>query len=151
MNVHVKRNPSSKKSTIGSLFINGVKMCATLEDIVRPENEKKIYGETAIPAGKYKITLRKEGTMYEHLKKQFANSKIGQERGTLWIRNIPGFEYVLIHPGNTPADTLGCILVGMKTGIDCIIGGTSTPAYTFIYPQIADAIERGEPVFITIE
>jgi hypothetical protein len=53
---------------------------------------------------------------------------------------------VLIHIGNTPVDTFGCLLVGMTESMNEI--EQSTVAYCKIYPQIADALERGEDVTI---
>ena len=147
MKIKVLRDIFTDKSTTGHLHIDGAWQCYTLEDKIRLDGSK-VYGETAIPAGTYKITLRKEGTMYERLKNSMSEYGIGQERGTLWIRDIPGFEYVLIHPGNTPADTLGCLLVGLDRGKDCLTSGTSTGAYLKIYPQIADVLEKGGDVTI---
>ena len=147
MKIKVLRDVFTEKSTTGHLHIDGAWQCYTLEDRVRADGSK-LYGETAIPAGTYKITLRKEGTMYADLCKRFAKTDIRQERGTLWIRDIPGFEYVLIHPGNYPSDTLGCLLVGLDRGADCLTSGTSTGAYLKIYPQIADVLEKGGEVTI---
>ena len=144
MKIIVKRTEHAK-STTGELWIDGVPQCVTLEDKCRADNEKKVYGETAIPYGEYKITLRKEGTIYEDYKKRFAD--IRNERGTLWIRNIPGFEYVLIHVGNYCKDTLGCLLVGSRIVSEVEIA-ESTKAYKRIYPVIADALEKGEEVTI---
>ena len=142
MEIIVKRN-EHENSTTGELYIDGYKQCITLEDKCR--SEEKVYGETAIPYGRYKITLRKEGTIYEDYKIRFAD--IGNERGTLWIRNIPGFEYVLIHVGNYCRDTLGCLLVGSRIVSNTEIA-ESTIAYKKIYPIIASAIEKGEEVEI---
>lgn len=144
MKITVKRTEHAN-STTGELWIDGVPQCVTLEDKCRKDSEKKVYGETAIPYGEYKITLRKEGTIYEDYKKRFAD--IRNERGTLWIRNIPGFEYVLIHVGNYLKDTLGCLLVGSRIVSDTEIA-ESTKAYKKVYPIIADALERGEEVTI---
>lgn len=146
MLITVRRKELTKKSTISDVLINGVKRGVGLEDRVRGKNEKKVYGETAIPYGKYRLTFRTIGSMYLAYKKRFADLR--HERGTLWIRDIPGFDFVLIHCGLIPADTFGCLLVGLKSGKDCIIPGTSEKAYRLIYPIIADALERGEEVFI---
>lgn len=146
MKIEVERIIFREKSTIGRLSIDGVRKCFTLEDRVRGEGEKKIYGETAIPAGTYRVTLRTTGTIHEAYRKRFG----AMHKGTLWIRDIPGYEYVLIHCGNTPGDTLGCILVGQdwQIGSDRING--SEKAYREIYPVIAGALAEGEDVEITI-
>ena len=144
MRITVKRT-EHETSTTGELYIDGVKQCVTLEDKCRADNEAKVYGETAIPYGEYRITLRTEGTIFEDYKTRFKD--IRNERGTLWIRNIPGFEYVLIHVGNYCKDTLGCLLVGSRVVSDVEIA-ESTVAYKRIYPIIADALEKGEEVTI---
>ena len=108
MKIVVHREIYRDKSTIGGLSIDGALQCYTLEDTVRKPNDKKVYGETAIPTGTYPIILRKEGTTHVAYLKRFPD----MHRGTLWLRNILEYEYVLIHVGNVPADTLGCILVG---------------------------------------
>ncbi len=144
MKIEVERYEYSEKSTIGRLYIDGVKTCFTLEDKVRGSAEAKIYGQTAIPAGTYRVTLRTTGTIHEAYKKRFG----AMHKGTLWIRNILGYEYVLIHCGNTPEDTLGCILVGANAERDKITG--SEKAYKEIYPIIADALLEGEDVKIEI-
>ena len=144
MKITVKRT-EHETSTTGELYIDGVKQCVTLEDKCRNGNEKKVYGETAIPYGSYMVTLRTEGTIFEDYKTRFRD--IRNERGTLWIRNIPGFEYVLIHVGNYCKDTLGCLLVGSRVVSDVEIA-ESTVAYKRIYPIIAGALENGEEVTI---
>lgn len=147
MRVKVTREILRPESTIGKLYIDDGYYCRTLEDKVRGENEPKIYGKTAIPAGTYRITLRTAGTTHEAYKNRFPEF----HKGSLWIRDIPGYEYVLIHCGNTPADTSGCVLVGLvyDTSVpDKIVN--SELAYRRIYPIIADAIERGEDVTIEI-
>lgn len=144
--VKVQRAIKKEALTIGDLYINGKRYCYTLEDTVRPAGEK-IYGETAIPAGRYKITLRKEGGMYPDYVNRYTD--IGQERGMLWLRDIPGYEYVYIHVGNYAKETLGCILVGFNySGGDMI--ENSVAAYKTIYPIIADAITRGDSVFCEV-
>lgn len=145
MNIKVERYFFGEKATIGNFSIDGKYQCLTLEDKVRPARERKVYGETAIPAGTYTVTLRTEGTIHAAYLKRFPD----MHKGTLWIRNIPGYEYVLIHCGNTPEDTLGCILVGTSLVDDTRISG-SERAYKKIYPSIADALVAGEEVKIEI-
>ena len=68
-------------------------------------------------------------------------------KGMLWVRDVPNFEYILIHTGNTDEHTAGCLLVGdtQKDGFT----GASTSAYKRIYPPIAEALESGDEVTIT--
>ena len=139
MNLTLRRRKFTDQSTIGYMEI-GSKHVITLEDGKRAH---KIYGETCIPAGCYKLELRTEGGMT----KRYA-AKYPFHRGMIWLRNVPMFEYVYIHVGNTSADTLGCILVGTTEGDDFI--GSSRVMYEAIYETIADAIDSPEGCTITI-
>tara|TARA_R110002012_G_scaffold266382_2_gene449917 strand:+ start:1723 stop:2193 length:471 start_codon:yes stop_codon:yes gene_type:complete len=152
MKLQLLRISSQEDSTNGILFEvtdSGRKFLSyTLEDEHR---EKKIKGETRIPDGEYKITLRTVGGFHEKYKNRFKSI----HKGMLWLRDIPNFKYVLLHCGNTDEHTGGCILVG-KTQTenkgkykDGFIG-RSTEAYFDVYPPIAEALERGEEVTITV-
>ena len=117
----------------------------TLEDEYR---EDKVYGETRIPNGIYELGLRKAGGYSKKYTKRFPDIHIGM----LQVLDVPNFEYILIHCGNTDEHTAGCLLVGdsqennqiQKNGFI----GKSTQAYKRIYPPIAKALERGEKVTI---
>jgi len=93
--------------TIGRLYIDGAYFCDTLEPTVRDENrngvfdgaERKVAGLTAIPYGKYKVTLTQ-------------SPRFG--RLLPLLHDVPQFAGVRIHSGNTAADTQGCILVGFN-------------------------------------
>ena len=117
----------------------------TLEDEYRDE---KKYGETRIPDGTYKLDLRKTGGYHQKYSKRFKDIHIGM----LHVTNVPGFEYILIHCGNTDEHTAGCLLVGDSQENNQITKdgfiGKSTQAYKRIYPRIAEAIECGEEVTI---
>ena len=118
----------------------------TLEDEYR---EEKVYGETRIPNGTYKLGLRKTGGYHQKYSKRFSDFHIGM----LHVLNVSGFEYILIHCGNTDEHTAGCLLVGDSQENNQITKdgfiGKSTQAYRRIYPKIAEAIECGEEVTIT--
>ena len=118
----------------------------TLEDEYRKE---KKYGETRIPSGTYKLALRKTGGYHQKYSKRFSDIHMGM----LHVTNVPGFEYILIHCGNTDEHTAGCLLVGDSQENNQITKdgfiGKSTQAYKRIYPRIAEAIECGEKVTIT--
>lgn len=96
MKLKLYRKFLGNKYTIGKLFANDEYVCDTLEDVVRSENSK-VYGETAIPYGVYEIVL----TMSPRFKKVLP-----------LLLDVPHFEGVRIHTGNTEKDTEGCILVG---------------------------------------
>ena len=117
----------------------------TLEDEYR---EEKKYGETRIHNGTYKLGLRKEGGYNAKYSKRFSDIHIGM----LHVLDVPNFEYILIHCGNTDEHTAGCLLVGDSQENNQITKdgfiGKSTQAYKRIYPRIAEAIERGEEVTI---
>jgi hypothetical protein len=106
---------------------------------------KKVPGETRIPPGVYQIGKRTEGAFYQEYKRKF------QHRLALEILDVPGFQYILIHIGNTVGDTRGCLLTG--TGVD--FNGNfavlkSTSAYLTLYEKISEAFDRGEGVEIEI-
>ena len=118
----------------------------TLED---EQRDKKVYGETRIPNGTYKLGLRKEGGYHSKYSKRFPDTHIGM----LHVLDVPGFEYILIHCGNTDEHTAGCLLVGDSQENNQITKdgfiGKSTQAYRRIYSRIAEAIECGKQVTIT--
>ena len=118
----------------------------TLEDEQRDE---KVFGETRIREGTYKLGLRKVGGYHARYSKKFDDFHIGM----LHVLDVPGFEYILIHCGNTDEHTAGCLLVGDSQENNQIkkdgFIGRSVQAYKRIYPRIASALERGEEVKIT--
>lgn len=163
MEIKVVRDVLTENSTTGKLFVNGVFECFTLEDKVRTGDEKRIKGATAIPYGKYKVTLRKDGTVWGWMQKALPNIGL-QENGIPWIANLEGEKYekwidkegvlpeqfVLIHDGNYATDTEGCLLVGTERGTDIIKPGTSSQAFAKFYPKLVDAI-KNKKESVTIE
>lgn len=131
MKILVKRGKSTGVSTVSDVFVNGGFRCFALEDPVRKE---KIYGQTAIPAGTYSVIVTFSPTF---------------KRDLPLLLNVPGYEGVRIHPGNTAADTLGCILVGMTKGVDRV--NNSVAAFLPLFAEIRSACLKGEPVTITLE
>ena len=148
MILQVIRFSSGTDSTNGVLIdkTNNKFLAYTLEDEYR---EEKKYGETRIPNGTYKLGLRKEGGYHAKYSKRFSDIHIGM----LHVLDVPNFEYILIHCGNTDEHTAGCLLVGDSQENNQIAKdgfiGKSTQAYKRIYPRIAEAIECGEQVTIT--
>lgn len=131
MNLLLEREPSDGQRTFGRLLIDGQFLCHTLEDVVR---EVKIKGETAIPAGTYRVTM-------EH------SPRFGPN--TLTVRDVPGFTGVRIHAGNTEADTEGCPLVGLTRSDEGI--GQSRAALGDLKTEIAAALQAGEDVWLEIK
>ena len=134
----LERLSSNKDSTGGVLFFNGSFICFTCEDA---HHETKIAGKTRIPAGTYKIDIRNEGG----LTKRYASRYPDIHKGMLWLRDVPGFEWIYIHVGNTHRHTGGCILVG--DGAICKpdknITQYSANAYRRMYPKLAEAAASG--------
>ena len=146
MKLTLQRINGGKESTIGVLYINGAFAVFTCEDEYRTV---KVKGETRIPSGTYKVVLRKEGGKHEDYKKRFPQT----HKGMLMLQNVSGFQYVLIHIGNTDWDSEGCILVGDSVTQNITERGAllgSANAYQRIYPVIANAIEKGEICTIEI-
>lgn len=118
MKLKVVREIKNDVCTIGSLFINDVFFCYTLEDKDRGLkqsdsllyiNTKKIFGLTAIPSGTYKLIVNQSPKFKRMLPR---------------ILDIKGFDGVLLHRGNSANDSLGCILVGYKKGENSIFEST---------------------------
>lgn len=130
MKLLLQREPSTKQSTPGKLFIDGQFECHTLEDIVRPRGVK-VYGQTAIPAGTYQVVL----TMSPRFKRVLP-----------LLLNVPGFEGIRIHPGNKAEETDGCILVGDAPAPDWL--GQSRVAFDRLFAKLRRLTT--EPVTIEI-
>jgi len=129
MKLLLQREPSTKNSTPGKLFIDGTFECYTLEDIVRARGVK-VYGQTAIPAGTYQV---------------FLTQSLRFKRVLPLLLNVPGFEGIRIHPGNKAEDTDGCILVGDAPAPDWL--GQSKVAYDRLFSKLR---LTAEPVTIEI-
>ena len=123
MQIRVPRTIKTGKSTIGEMFVDGVFQCFTLEDTERKFGVK-VYGETAIPLGTYPVTLE--------FSPKFC-------RRVPHIQNVPGFSSILIHPGNTDADTEGCVLVGKTHAPDFI--GQSRIAFEELFRKLDGATD----------
>ena len=119
MQITVKRLHKTDTSTIGELLIDGLFECYTLEDIERPV---KIKAETAIPKGTYKVIINQSNRF---------------KRLMPLLLNVPNFEGVRIHAGNTNHDTEGCILVGRTRSKDFI--GQSRKAYEKLFKKMQAA------------
>ena len=131
MKLTLKRIAKKDTYTVGKLYIDGVYFCDTIEDKDRGLYQKqdiqelrkiKVPSKTAIPTGIYKISL-------SIVSPKFSAKKIYQEicKGKVpRLLNVPGYEGVLIHIGNTAEDSAGCILVGQNKVVGKVINSTET-------------------------
>lgn len=146
------RYSSQDESTLGYLMAGSEEpgrafRCYTLEDEYR---EIKVPGETRIPAGRYEIKLRAAGGMHQ----RYA-AKHAWHRGMLWLQNVPGFEWIYLHAGNTDDHTEGCILVGdgVLSNLPRVGRGSissSQNAYKALALEIYSLLDTGKRVFVTI-
>lgn len=124
MNILLQRIAVRAHYTIGRLYLNNIFFCHTLEPrAIDWSRETKVWGKTAIPAGRYRITLDVVSPRYSNPRYRWAAPYGGRLPRLL---NVPGFEGILIHVGNTSADTRGCILVGKNTLVGRLTESTRT-------------------------
>lgn len=129
MLIRVDRREFTDESTIGLLTVDGRTECFTLEDKVRAV---KVKGRTAIPTGIYELVV----TFSDRF-----------QRPLPLLLNVPNFRGIRIHPGNTAADTEGCILVGTTRSSNRL--GGSRVAFKALFDKIRAALER-EKVFVEV-
>jgi len=125
MKLFLERIYKADTYTIGKLSIDGEFFCHVLEDVVRPKGIK-VYGETAIPKGTYQVKL----TMSNRFKKVLP-----------LLQNVPMFEGIRIHAGNTNKDTHGCLLVGVNDSKGRVSNSVATMAKLMPILQSAKTIE----------
>jgi len=116
MVITIKRLYKTETSTIGELLVDGIWECFTLEDT---ERAIKIKGETAIPKGTYRIIIN-ESNRFKRL--------------LPLLIDVPNFEGVRIHSGNSNHDTEGCILVGQTRNKNYI--GQSRKAFDKLFKKM---------------
>ena len=141
MNLTLKRLNLTPNYTEGELYVNGVYFCKTLEDTNRDlnkngqfdNNEKKVYGETCIPYGKYKVVLSYSPKFKRELPE---------------ILEVPDFQGIRIHRGNKISDTLGCVLCGEKVKNGYL--SNSTPYEIKLVELLKQANLRNEESYIEI-
>jgi len=134
MELTLVRTHSTELGTTGILSIDGAFQCYICEDPIRPVGIK-IPGKTAIPEGRYEITVT--------FSKRF-------QRPLPLLMNVPNFEGIRIHPGNTAADTEGCLLPGKHRDVASATVQLSIAAFMELFGKLKAALER-EKVFINIE
>jgi hypothetical protein len=140
--------------TIGNLYINNTWFCHTCEDVDRGLNSSmtleeikkiKVYSETAIPKGKYKIAMNTVSPKFNQ--KQFYRDVC--EGKVPRVLNVPGYDGILIHVGTKATQSAGCILVGHNK----VKGGLTNSKEVFItlYEVLKRAASKGETIYLTIK
>ncbi len=137
------RDIRTRNTTIGVLYVDGKFECFTLEDRDRgltssmsldTLKEKKVYGKTAIPEGRYSVGITYSPTFKKKMP---------------LINGVPGYSAVRIHPGNDEDDTLGCILPGTSRAIDWV--SNSRNAFNSLWAKIEAAHNNGQKIYITVK
>lgn len=154
MELLLKRIALKDTYTIGKLYVNGIYFCDTIEDKVRDLNkdgdlndvgEGKVPSLTAIPYGKYEITLKVQSPKFS-LKSSYSWCKGYLPR----LINVPHFEGILIHAGNTADSSAGCIIVGENKVKGQVINSMVTLKRLYC-SVLKEASDRNEKIWIKIE
>ena len=154
MEVLVHRKWKKTSYTIGRLMINGVVVCNTLEDVDRGLDEdmpdwmiknKKIPNVTAIPTGRYEIDM---STISPRFSQKPFYMEVCQGKVPR-IKNVKGFDGILLHCGTDETHSSGCLLLGLNK----IKGKLTDSKETFkkVYALMKEAHDNGETIYITIE
>lgn len=153
MKLKLVRKARRETYTIGDLYVDGVKFCEVLEDKDRGLKQtmplaeikrKKIYGQTAIPMGTYEVVLNICSPTYSQKPKwkEYCGGFMPR------LKDVPAWDGVLIHSGNTDKDTYGCLLVGENKAVGKVINSEAT--FKRLYPLLKAASNRGEKITIEI-
>lgn len=149
MKLLLKRIAKMKKYTIGKLYIDGKYFSDTLEDTDRNLTstmskdeivKMKVYGKTAIPTGTYVVDMNTVSPKFG--KRSWAQPYEGKVPR---LQDVPGYEGVLIHPGNTADDTSGCILVGRNKVKGQVVESQNT------FHSLMNILKGDNDITITIE
>lgn len=153
MELKLKRIALRDTYTIGRLYVDNHYFSDTLEDKVRDYNkdgdlndagEGKVYGKTAIPYGRYEITMKVQSSKYsQRASYAWCNGYLPR------LLNVPHFDGILIHAGNTADDSAGCLLVGENKVKGQVINSMAT--LKRLIPILKHASDSGEKIWITIE
>lgn len=149
MKMLLKRIARKPTYTVGRLYLDGQYFCDTLEDADRGLDwnmsldeikEKKVYSKTAIPTGIYKINMNVVSPRFKD--RSWAKAWEGRLPR---LENVPGYEGVLIHVGNTHEDTSGCILVGNNKEVGKVLNSTTT------FNKLMQILTKSKNITITIQ
>lgn len=139
MKLRLERTSCGPVCTIGDLFVDSAWECYTLEDVERGNGdaatvkEWKVQGDSAIPLGTYNVIVTYSNRF---------------KRDLPLVQNVPGFEGIRIHPGNTAENTQGCVLVGAKNELARV--GESRIAFNALFIKIEAALAAGDTVTLEI-
>lgn len=149
LNLTLKRIAKRPTYTIGRLYIDGQYFCDTLEDTDRglrqslPESvnkAKKVKGRTAIPTGRYRVTLDVKSQKYSKVAfYNFCNGYVPR------LLNVHAYDGVLIHVGNSERDTEGCILVGENKAVGKVLNSRET------FLRLYDVLNKNKHKYIYIK
>jgi hypothetical protein len=147
MEITLIRLNKDTDSTIGVMYIDGKFQCYTLED---EERDVKIKGETCIPKGTYEVKFRE---VVSGLTKKY-RERYDWFHYHLMLQDVPNFNYVYMHVGNTDEHTDGCLLVGEQQQLNTYKEGklmSSVPAFERLYKKVGNELESGGKVYITVK
>ena len=153
MKLKVYRKYRKEAYTIGELYIDGVFFCDTLEDKDRGLRQTddlarikavKVPSETAIPVGRYNVSMDVQSPKYSGVAfyRDLCGGRVPR------VMDVPGFEGILIHAGNTAADTAGCLLVGRNKAKGKVLESKAT--FTCLYKLMKAAHDAGEDITLEI-
>lgn len=147
MVISIVRKPSAKGATLSTWHVEGQQICVGVEDMVRGPAEAKQYGKTAIPAGTYRVIV----TMSNRFKRRLP-LLVNVPGGTIRFGNkLIDDCGVRIHPGNTSADTDGCLLPGTAFNADGVSVSASRAAFDRLFLRIEQAVANHESITLTIK
>ncbi len=133
MDIEIKRIYKGAEYTVGRLSIDGKYFCDTLENTVRAPGVK-VRGKTAVPAGRYRVVLTESPRF---------------KRILPLLVDVPNFEGVRIHPGNTAEDTEGCLLVGFNQVKGKVVASRAT--FQKLFEKLWAADQAGEEIWTEIK
>ena len=148
------RKYKNETYTIGNLYVDGEWFCNTLEDKDRGLSQTmpleeikkaKVYGETAIPTGRYEVRMDIVSPKYNGVKWYKDNFGGRMPR----LESVKGFSGILIHSGNTALDSNGCILVGMNKAKGKVLDSRAT--FQKLWKILEQARKAGKTIYLTVE
>lgn len=150
MEIAIDRKWKKQGYTLSNLYLDGSKVCNVLEDQDRglkqdmpldEINRKKVYGKTAIPSGRYRVTFEPSA--------RFGKSSYAIDGKIPLISNVKGFSAIRMHAGNTDKDTEGCLLLGKND----VAGKVTNSQYWCrkVFERMWLAWSNGSPIWVAIE